>query len=193
MDTYILIAVFLLVFIILPIGIGYGIYKITNLIGSTKLAKIVVSVYSLVVVYFLLLSFYPDIFFTKNDAKKLMSEQHIILKDDFEIEKNYSTWAIGDYYHRFTLQISKADKQKIITQIVSSKSFKKSGEHIEDFLFETKGDQRYFGPQKVQFYENEYGYASEIYKPNGDGYAPTFRIISVSKNDDILTFIENEP
>ncbi|WP_125151005.1 hypothetical protein [Bergeyella zoohelcum] len=56
---------------------------------------------------------------TKNDVKKILAEQEIILEDDFHIvNEKYSS------PEHFTVAISQKDKQKIIQKIKRSGNFK---------------------------------------------------------------------
>lgn len=48
---------------------------------------------------------------------------------------------------------------------------------------------RYFGPKVTQNYETENAYVREYFEPSGrEGYAPTFRRISISKTKNELIF-----
>ncbi|MGJ1457195.1 hypothetical protein, partial [Sphingobacterium multivorum] len=51
----------------------------------------------------------------RHDARKLLSEHHITLKDDFKIISNQSG-GLRDYTHQFELSISEKDKQSFIDQ-----------------------------------------------------------------------------
>ena len=91
----------------------------------------------LVVIAFIGFCFYivfQDHFFTKSNATEYLSEQGILISDDFEILENNSSFAIGDYYRYFRLKISDKDAQRI-------------SEHISKYsdkgIIETqKGDQK---------------------------------------------------
>ena len=143
--------------------------------------------YGILVLTVTLFVVFEDQLFTKHSAHKLISEQGIVLNDEFEIVHNESMSAFGDYYHTFTLRISESDKQKAITQIKKSKNFRpdnSSGDYLP-YL----SDNRYFGPKMTQNYETENAFVREYFKPSGQkGYAPTFRRISIKKETKELIF-----
>lgn len=58
------------------------------------------------------MSIFEDELFTKNEAKELLKEQNIQLKDVMEILENKQMSSIGEYYHTFTLKISEKTKQE---------------------------------------------------------------------------------
>lgn len=72
-------------------------------------------------------------------------------------------------------------------KIKSSDNFKADNTSIDQLLY--LSDQRYFGPKVTQNYETENTYVREYFQPSGqEGYAPTFRRISISKTNNELTF-----
>lgn len=179
--------VLLLVFIGIPIGLGLLFYFVPKKLGYPKTAKYLTIIYGLIVLATTLFIAFKDQLFTKNDAKKLVAEQNILLRDKFEFLNNSSSSAIGDYYHTFTLEISENDKQQAIRTITSSKNFKTDKKFIDSLLYLRMN--RYFGPKIVQNYETEDSYVREYFQPSGQqGYAPTFRRISVGKTENNLTF-----
>lgn len=130
---------------------------------------------------------FEDQLFTKENAKELVEDQQILLKDKFELKENKSMSAIGDYYHTFTLKLSERDRQNAIVKIKSADNFKASNHSIDQTLY--LSNKRYFGPRVTQNYETENAYVSEYFQPSGqEGYAPTFRRISISKTKNELTF-----
>lgn len=131
---------------------------------------------------------FQDQLFTANDAKKLVEEQNIRLRDKYELLDNRSSSAMGgDYFHTFTLKISENDKRAAIKAISSSKDFTTDLKSINSILYLTKD--RYLGPTIIQNYEMENAYVREYFKPSGtQGYAPTFRRISISKTENKLSF-----
>ena len=129
---------------------------------------------------------FEDQLFTKGNAKELVEEQKILLQDNFELKENKSMSAIGDYYHTFTLKLSERDIQNAIIKIKSADNFK-ADNSIDQMLY--LSDKRYFGPKVTQNYETENAYVREYFQPSGrEGYAPTFRRISISKTRNELTF-----
>ena len=186
MDEFILIAYLIVVFVGIPVGIGLLLYFVPKKFGYQKAGKYLTIIYSLLVFAVVVFAVFEDEFFTGSNAKELVQKQGIILNDDFQLKDNESMWAIGDYYHTFTLEISEGDKINAINKIKKSENFKPLGEPISDLYFDS--EDRYNGKKRTQNYETEKSFVTEYLKPNGDGYAPTYRRISVSKNNDELVF-----
>lgn len=187
MDIILFIVILILVFIGVPIGLGLLIYFIPKKLGHPKVARYLSIAYGLLVLTIGLYIAFEDQLFTKNNAKEFVEEQDFILKDDFEILKNESKSSIGDYYHTFTLEITKRDKDTIILKIKSSENFKPEQTSIEPMI--NLSDPRYFGQKVIQNYETKYSYVREYYKLSGQkGYAPILRRISISKTNNELTF-----
>lgn len=188
MDAFFLIGLLILVFVGVPIGIGFLLYFIPKRLGYPKTAKYLIISYGLIVFAIGLFIAFEDQLFTKNNAKELVEEQEFKLKDEFELLNNESMSAIGDYYHTFTLKISNRDKQDAISKIKSSDNYKTDNSSIETMLYQQAPD-RYFGKKIIQNYETENTYVREYFEPSGrKGYAPTFRRISISKTNNELTF-----
>jgi hypothetical protein len=101
------------------------------------------------------------------------------------IKCNKSTSSPGDYYHTFTLKISAKDKHRMIESIKSSSNFEISNNELIDL---PGSSDRYIGPEQIQNIETQYSFVREYFKPNGAGYAPTFRRISILKKDNSLVF-----
>ncbi|MBU8883957.1 hypothetical protein KSK37_12750 [Kaistella sp. DKR-2] len=188
MDELILIGLFILVFVGLPVGVGCLFYFVPKKLGYPKAAKYLAVGYGFLILIFALSMAFEDQFFTKKNAVELVEEQGIKLTDEFDLTENKSTSAIGDYYHTFTLKISERDKQKAITNIKSSENFKSDNRSIENLMLHPVPN-RYFGNKVTQNYETENSYVREYFKPSGhEGYAPTFRRISINKANNELTF-----
>jgi len=95
--------------------------------------------------------------------------------------------AIGDYYHTFTLKISEHDKCNAILKIKSSYNFKKYNSSIDQPLY--LPGKSFFGAEVIQNYETADAYVRESFQPSGrEGYASTFRRISIYKTKSELTF-----
>lgn len=187
MDSTIVIAFFLIVFVGLPVGLGLLLYFVTKKLGYPKVAKYLTVIYGVIVLTIGTYVVFEDYFFTKKNAKELIEEQNIILIDDFELLKNESMSAVGDYYHTFTLKVSESDKQDAILRIKSADNFK-AGNSSTESLLDQEYDQ-YFGKKISQNYETESSFVREYFQPSGQkGYAPIFRRISVSKINNELIF-----
>ena len=188
MDAFLLIGFFVLVFIGIPIGLGLLFYFVPKKLGYPKTAKYLTIAYGLFVLTIGLYIAFEDQLFTKHNAKELVEEQDIKLTDDFELVKNESMSAIGDYHHTFTLKITERDRQNAITKIKSADNFKTSNGSIETLMYQPAPG-RYFGKKVIQNYETENSFVREYFEPSGqEGYAPTLRRISISKKTNELTF-----
>jgi hypothetical protein len=187
LDAFLLIGLYILVFVGLPIGLGWLLYFVPKKLGYPKTGKYLTIIFGLLVLTIILWTVFEDQLFTKDNAKELVEEQQIVLADKFELEENKSMSAIGDYYHTFTLKISERDKRNAVLKIKSADNFKTDNSSIDQTLY--LSDQRYFGPKVTQNYETENAYVREYFQPSGQkGYAPTFRRISISKTKNELTF-----
>ena len=187
MDSILFIGFLILVFVGLPIGLGLLFYFVPKKLGYPKTSKYLTIIFGLLVLTIILWTVFEDRLFTKNNAKELVEEQQILLADKFELEKNESASAIGDYYHTFTLKISEHDRQNAISKIKSADNFKTENGSILNLPYQQ--EYRYFGPKVIQNYETKNSYVREYFQPSGgQGKAPTFRRISISKTDNELTF-----
>ena len=186
MDSILIIGLLIVVFIGIPIGLGLLFYFVPKKLGYPKTAKYLTITYGLFALIVGLYIVLEDQLFTKQNAKELVEEQDIKLTDEFELFKNESFSAIGDYYHTFTLKISERDRQEAILKIQNSNDFHTSKDVIDNHPY---NHDRYFGPKVTWNYENEFCYVREYFQPSGQkGYAPTFRRISISKTKNELTF-----
>ncbi|WP_073109456.1 hypothetical protein [Hymenobacter daecheongensis] len=187
MEALTFIGILIIIFLAIAITPAVLTYFIPKKLGYPKTAKYLTAIYAISALAITFFIVFEDQFFTKNDARKLVEEQEVKLIDEFTLVENESMFAIGDYYHTFTLKISARDRQQIINEIKKSKSHKSKNNSIEDLLYQN--DNRYFGPKIVQIYETDKSYIREYFKPSGrQGYAPTFRRISISKTENKLIF-----
>ena len=185
MDGFVLVGLLLLFFVVLPIGLVILLYIVPKKLGYPKTGKTLSIIFCVIILTVALMTIFEDQLFFKKDATKLLLEQDITLIDNFEIIENKSMSAIGDYYHTFSLRISPKDKQFIIGQIKGSENFKGLNDKIEDLLHTSDN---YEGKKITQNYEDSLQFIREYFKPNGQGYAPTYRKIEIDKKDNKLTF-----
>lgn len=172
----------------IPIGVGLLFYFVPKKLGFPKTAKVLTILFSLMMLIIVVFIVFQDQLFTKNNAKDLVEEQNFKLTDEFVLLKNESKFIIGNYYHTFTLKISDRDKQDAITKIESSANFKSDNESVEILLYQKVKD-KYYGNKIIQNYETETSYVREYFEPSGrQGFAFTFRRISISKTKNELTF-----
>lgn len=177
---------FLLLFAIglIVIGLVYLGYWIPKKLEKRKLGIILSRTLILGVVLLILACIFNDILFFKWNARKYLVEQGIGLHDDFKILYNESS-GLFDYYHKFELQISDSDKNRLINEIKSAENFTDT---ITTYFYLPGHKNRNTKNPTTANYENEHEYKSEFYKSNGKGIAPTYRIISISKKENKLTF-----
>ena len=186
MDDYLLLGLLFFLFIGILFGIGFLLYFIPKRFGYPRTGKYLSIIFLLLTLTVLFFTVFEDELFTKNEARDLIGEQGIVLNDNFSLEHNESMSAIGEYYHTFTLKISEEDKEKTINKIKETRNFKEIGEPVTKLYFETNDS--YNGDKKTQNYETEISFIREYFKPNGDGYAPTYRKITIYKDKNELLF-----
>ncbi|MFT7379844.1 MAG: hypothetical protein ACI8ZQ_001597, partial [Bacteroidia bacterium] len=116
---------FLVIFIwpfILVFQIIFLTYWTFRIFKRPKIGKYVSSFLTLGFILLCMSPWISDWTFSKNDARKLLAEHNIELKDDFKILKNESGGFI-DYAHTLKIQISDSDKSRIAKEIRESKKF----------------------------------------------------------------------
>ncbi|MCS3556445.1 MULTISPECIES: hypothetical protein [unclassified Sphingobacterium] len=180
MDDFLFPLILFVIFIGIPIVVGLLIYTIPKKLGYPRFARYLLFTYGFICLLFTCYLFFSDYFFTKPDALKLVEEQGITLVDEFNITNYNSSFAIGESYETFTLNISNLDKQKAISKIINSKNFHSTEDsnHIESY----NSLNQYWGSKIIQNYETEDAYVREYFKPSGQkNYAPTFRKITIRK------------
>ncbi|MDO9276392.1 MAG: hypothetical protein Q7T92_12690 [Lutibacter sp.] len=153
--------------------------------GKRKIGILISRILAIGIVLMILSIVFEDNLFSKADAKEFLSEQKIELKDNFKILENDSG-GFMDYYHKFELEISLEDKNLLIDKITSEQNY--VDEVQNSFHLPDKADNRSKGDTITANYQTDWDYKTEIYYPNGKGYTPTYKIISISKNENKLTF-----
>ncbi len=187
MDTFFFIGILILIFIGIPIGIGLLLYFVPKRLGFPKTSKYLTISYGILVLTIAFFIIFEDQLFSKNDAKELLIEQGIELSDDFKILHNETVSALADSYHTFTLEISEQDKRHAISEIQNSDNFDQDNRSIIEMVFQREN--RYFGSVVKLKYQTENDFIREYFKPSGkEGYAPTFRRISILKFEDIVEY-----
>ncbi|MDO1512361.1 hypothetical protein Q2T41_06855 [Maribacter confluentis] len=110
---------------------------------------------------------------------------NIELIDDFKILSN-EDGGLMDFYHTFRLKISGKDKDRMIDEIKASIGYTDS---IQEYRYlPSEAEYRYHGDTLKANYQTEREYRREIFYPNGQGYTPTYKIISISKSKNELKF-----
>jgi hypothetical protein len=182
MGAYII--VFLL-FLALIVGLIWLSFWLPKKLGYPKFGKYFSIIIGVLISLFILSEIYEDELFSKNNATELLAEQNIKLNDEFELIENKSMSSIGDYYHTFTLKISEKDKARIINEIKKTRNF--NIDKQTESYFENREDY-YNGPKRIKNYETEKQFIRELFEPQGEGYAPTWRKIEIDKNENLLIF-----
>lgn len=175
----------ILILVAIIIGIIWLCFWIPNKFGYPKFGKYLSITIGVLITMFVLTEIFEDELFSKNDARELLKEQSIVLTDEFELIENKSMSGIGEYYHKFTLKITSQDKNKIINEIQKSKNYN-SDLKTENY-FENRKDY-YNGPKRIKNYETENQFIRELFQPNGNNYAPTWRKIEIEKKSNLLIF-----
>ena len=127
---------------------------------------------------------FEDYFFFKADARKMLKENKIELKDDFQITSNHIT-GLNDLYQKFDLVISNGDKERITQQLRRSPYFQSSsgaGYRLQSMTGSRLTKKSYLD------YETKDAFFRETYQKLRMGYMYDYDIISISKTENILTF-----
>lgn len=189
MDSFLIswILIILLVFGII-IGLIYIGYWIPKRLGKRKLGKWIAGILSIAVMTFILSIIFEDELFFKSDAKELLAEHNIVLKDEFVLSSNEFT-GYKDFYDRFELTISETDKSRITNKIKNADNYQHHIDRPIDIRFDKP---RYVdsnnGQEFTANYHTEREFIFEYYKPNERGYTPTHHRISISKAENKLIY-----
>ncbi len=132
-----------------------------------------------------------DLFFTKSDAIKQLSEHNITLCDDYKLESKEIS-GIMDYTLQFELSISHSDKNRIIEDFKTSKYLIKK-EPYE--MFDIR-PQQYISRNSdtviYGIYEETNFWNLQYCKVLTNGYVQTWDIIQISKDKDKINYIRNQ-
>jgi energy-coupling factor transporter transmembrane protein EcfT len=158
-------------------------FHIPNKLGYRKVGLFLSYFVGLIFLIFFTFIFFEDKFFTKTDAKEILKDEGVILQDEFTITKNESSSAIGDYTHSFDLKISESDKNRLISEIKSSKDFKKNGESIID-IFQNLG--KFKGKLISQNFETEENFIKRRYQSSVGYWVKT---VYIDKKSNVLSFV----
>lgn len=178
---YLIPFIFLIAILITIIYLSYWIPK---RLGNRKLGVILSRGLIILTICYCIFSFFEDKLFFNFNARNLLSEHDIFLVDDFKIIKNESG-GIRDYMHVFELEISDADKLKLIDAVKTSNDYKDTV--YMDFDI-TKLLERYSNDEITRNYQNQNYFVRESYKTNGKGYCPIIENIKIAKIGNNLIF-----
>ena len=170
-DDFIFSSIIFLIFIGLPVGFLFLLYFIGKKLESKRTGIILsTSLGMLFLLFFLYLKF-EDEFFSKSNARDLLAENKIELKDDFEIKEYQTAVAIGDFYQRLELKISNSDRLRL------SNNFKKKTDSVNIIL---KNNSHSF----QEYRENSNGFFKETRKQSEIEESSIF----ISKTENILIY-----
>lgn len=175
----------LLIFLVLMIGVLFFIYWIPKKMGYPKVGKYLSIGLFISLMLIILYGIFQDSFFTKNQARKLLAEQEIVLIEDFNILNNKTSFAIGDYYHRFRLEVSESDKNQLIDIIKNSDNFKRI---LEDKLDLYSDSLEIKTSKIIQNYEDEEKYVKELFRPHHEGENATYYRVEIEKSVNTLVY-----
>ena len=187
MDSFVIFwGLSILLFISIIVGLIYLAYWITKRLGKRKLGLWLSGLVTTGLVTLVITTVFEDKFFFKSDVNERLKEHNIELKDNFKIFSNESG-GLMDYFHQFILTISATDKQRLIDQIKSADNDK---EDVEEMFDIQSGKNRYSTKDTVftATYQDKWNYIYEYYKPNKQGYRPTWDRVSISKTENKLTY-----
>lgn len=148
-----------------------------------KAGQIVASVFTVLALLPFVSIALEDYLFFKSDAKAFLESNHIVLSDDFSIKSNRIT-GLTDTHQKFELQISVADKAKIIQQLKNSDYF--VGRVTQSYYLPSKIESR-ITHKVIVDYEIADNVIRETYERLYEGYVSDHDIITISKNDNLLT------
>jgi len=187
MDEIILIILLILAFLI-PIAfcvwLIYILYVIPLKSGNKKLGIFLSSLATIAFLYLGYSIFFDDSI-SKKDVTHYIHEQGLEITNDFEILKNESMFSLGDYYHTFTIEISETDKDNLISKIQKADNFRQS---IHPSLMDYEDKNYDVGKKIIDNIETESHFIRVLFIENIEGYAPTFRVIKISKTTNQLQF-----
>ena len=188
MDSFVIFwGLSILLFISIIVGLIYLAYWLPKRLGKRKLGLRLSGILTVGLLILIMATVFEDQFFFKSDAKEKLKEHNVELVDDFKIVSNESG-GFRDYFHQFKLTISLTDKERLIDQIKSADNYQ---DEIQD-MFDLRSGKIRHSDKDTSFtanYQEERNYIYEYYKPNKQGYTPTWDRISISKTENKLTYI----
>lgn len=162
-------------------------YLLPKKLGFPKLAKLSISIVIVLIVGFVIYATTSKHEYNKDVVRDQLQRQNIELQDVFSIDDHYYTFWVGEFVDRFTLTISRRDKENIIKKIRNSPYYKEGEDGCKGFVVEYRGND-----QEVCNCEDEEDVISHIYPMiKGKNYYYDI-IIKVSKNENKLYFKEED-
>lgn len=156
-----------LIFVGIPIGFLWLLYFIGKKLESRRTGIILSFSVGLMFLLGGLYLYFEDEFFTEFQARKILKNNKVYLKDNFEILSNETSGGFGDYYQEFHLKITKKDKERLLN------------------IFKKKSDSlKLLKSNNPDYYEN----TSFILKENKGMDESDVEIISISKTKNELEY-----
>lgn len=187
MDSFVIFwGLSILIFISIIVGLISLAYWLPKRLGKRKLGLSLSGILTVGLLTLIIATVFDDQLFFKSDAKEKLREHNIDLVEDFIIVSNESG-GFMDYFHQFRLTISPNDKERLIDQIKSADNYQ---DKIQD-MFDLRSGKIKYSNKDTSFtanYQDEWNYIYEYYKPNKQGYTPTWDRISISKTANRLTY-----
>lgn len=149
-----------------------------------KAARISLVVFGILAMLPVLSFALEDYFFFKSDAKTFLQDNEIVLQDKFKIKSNHIE-GFTDLYQKFELEITTADKERIIKQLTSSSYY--IGTVSESHHLPSKVES-YITPKVTKDYKIGQNIVRESYQRLRQGYVSDHDIITVSESNNVLTF-----
>ncbi|MCQ2277085.1 MAG: hypothetical protein MJZ87_09115 [Bacteroidales bacterium] len=194
-----IIGIILFLFLVaLPCGIIFLLFHIPKTLGRPKLGRwlgISVSVlYGLFMLSFLF-SMTGWVVFPKHKVRNLLQDSSIELTDRFSVldHENIGFDIHGDTYESFTIEITSADKQRIIDQIKSeSETVVLSKEDREDHNYHIEFYHRFGDVTEAPlYYDAPDEYLISVYEsPQKEGYVGKYHWISLKKRSNEMRVID---
>ena len=175
-DDFIFSSILFLIFIGLPVGFLFLLYFMGKKLESKRTGIILSTSVGLVFLLCFLYLRFEDELFSKSNARDLLAENKVELKDDFEIAEYQTEVAIGDFYQRLELKISNSDRLRL------SNNFKKKTDRVNIIL---KNHSHSF----QEYRENSEGFFKETGKHSEIEEASIF--ISKTENKLIYELVED--
>ena len=196
---FIIIGIILFLFLVaLPCGIIFLLFHIPKTLGRPKLGRWLgtsaSALYGLFMLSFIF-SMTGWVVFPKNKVRNLLKDSSIVLTDRFTItnHENIGFDIHGDTYESFTIEITSADKQRIINEIKSDPyTVVLSKEDWEDHHYHSEFLHRACGVTEAPFYYDAPDeYLISVYEsPQKKGYVGKYHWISLKKRSNELVVID---
>ncbi|WP_152270725.1 hypothetical protein [Agriterribacter humi] len=154
-------------------------------LGFKKAGKVIAVTLTILASIPILAFVLEDYLFFKSDAKSLLKDNEIVLVDKFSIKANEVS-GMRDMYHKFELQITENDKNRLVNQLRQSGYFT-TDTTIQEYNLQNELE-RGLSKRVFKDYERIDFIRRESYEKLKQGYKPDFDIITISKNDNKLTF-----